>query len=276
MITRACISINNKCNLRCKYCHFNEKKNNIYENNMDVIKILNNIKTYIKENNIEEFKLGFVGNGEPLLNFKELKTYIEYIENCPQIKPYTITNGTILNQDMLFFFKENNVNVGFSLDGPEFIHNPLRCNTFDKVMENINLYFKINNKYPTFNATIGKETLKHKQEVIVFFKQFNSKITFSRMIGKYGITLKDFYDFLQEAQKELLIREGKYDCTMYGGLCGAGINNIFYANGKIYLCGNCIDLVPIADSDVLLKDIKIEIKEFDRTKCYKEILGGNR
>jgi MoaA/NifB/PqqE/SkfB family radical SAM enzyme len=29
MVTRACISINNRCNLNCTYCHFHEKKDYI-------------------------------------------------------------------------------------------------------------------------------------------------------------------------------------------------------------------------------------------------------
>lgn len=274
MITRACISINNRCNLKCTYCHFYEKKESICENNMDIIKILDNIISYIEKNNIDEFKLGFVGNGEPLLDYENLKKYILYLKNYPQIKTYTITNGTLITKEMLLFFKENNVNVGFSLDGPKFIHNPYRCNTFDKVMENVNLYFNINNKYPSFNATVGSKTLEHQNEVIEFFKQFNSKITFSRMIGKYGILLNDFHKFLEKAETTLYIRRGGYDCTMYGGLCGAGINNIFYANGNIYLCGNCIDMKPIANSNTSLESLDICIKDFDRTKCYKEIIGG--
>lgn len=40
MVTRACISINNRCNLNCTYCHFHEKKDYIQEDNMDVITIL--------------------------------------------------------------------------------------------------------------------------------------------------------------------------------------------------------------------------------------------
>ena len=42
--------------------------------------------------------------------------------------------------------------------------------------------------------------------------------------------------------ERLNVRTGGYDCTMYGGMCGAGMDNIFYANGKIFICGNCIDL----------------------------------
>lgn len=40
MITRVCISINNRCNLNCKYCHFHEKKDSIKADEMDVVEIL--------------------------------------------------------------------------------------------------------------------------------------------------------------------------------------------------------------------------------------------
>lgn len=60
------------------------------------------------------------------------------------------------------------------------------------------------------------------------------------MIGKQGISLPDFNAFLNKAMERLNVRTGGYDCTMYGGMCGAGMDNIFYANGKIFICGNCI------------------------------------
>ena len=44
MVTRACISINNRCNLNCTYCHFHEKKDYIQEDNMDVITMFFNPK----------------------------------------------------------------------------------------------------------------------------------------------------------------------------------------------------------------------------------------
>ena len=43
MVDRICISINNRCNLACKYCHFHEKKECIQEKEMDVFKILDNV-----------------------------------------------------------------------------------------------------------------------------------------------------------------------------------------------------------------------------------------
>lgn len=47
MVTRACISINNRCNLNCTYCHFHEKKDYIQEDNMDVITILDIIACHV-------------------------------------------------------------------------------------------------------------------------------------------------------------------------------------------------------------------------------------
>lgn len=45
MIDRICISINNRCNLACSYCHFHEK-GKIEAAEMDVYEILNNVKKY--------------------------------------------------------------------------------------------------------------------------------------------------------------------------------------------------------------------------------------
>lgn len=245
MITRVCISINNRCNLNCKYCHFHEKKNSIKADEMDVIAILDNIMDYIDSNDIDVLKIGFVGNGEPLLEYDTLKEYILHISDYladGRIAAYSITNGLLVDEIKLQFFKEHNVNLGFSIDGIPSIHDMYRCNTHAKVMEKIELYRKVNGKYPSMNCTVGKEILEKADETIEFFQQFNTRVTFSRMIGQYGITLYEFNEFLKKAIQKLNVRTGGYDCTMYGGLCGAGMNNFFYANGKIYLCGNCIEI----------------------------------
>ena len=62
------------------------------------------------------------------------------------------------------------------------------------------------------------------------------------------------------------------DCTMYGGLCGAGINNFFFANGKVYLCGNCVDLPPVGNSNIDFRELEKIGLVFDRKYCYKERL----
>ena len=266
MINRICISINNRCNLSCKYCHFHEK-GNIHSADMNVFEILDNVKKYTQS----KFKIGFVGNGEAFLDWPLLRSYIEYIEDCPYISAYTITNGTIDLDDTEWEFLENhNINVGFSIDGYKELHNLNRCNSFDKALQTVEHYKMVTGHYPTFNATVGKESLENEQKVIDFFKQFGTRVTFSRMIGRYGISLSDYREFLDNAAKQIPVRRGEKDCTMYGGQCGAGINNYFFANGKVYYCGNCIDLSPVADSNISFFELEKQRLDFDRNYCYKE------
>lgn len=277
MVTRACISINNRCNLNCTYCHFHEKKDYIQEDNMDVITILDIIASHIEDNDIDLFKLGFVGNGEPMLDYEKLKQYIAHIGDylkSGRIAAYTITNGLLVDREKLEFFKEYNVNVGFSVDGISAIHDKYRCGTHERVMANIALYKEVNGKYPSMNCTVGKEIIDNPEATIGFFEQFGNRITFSRMIGKQEISLPDFNAFLNKAMERLNVRTGGYDCTMYGGMCGAGMDNIFYANGKIFICGNCIDLPFSMPYDTPLNEVSFDVIDFDRSCCFKEVFTG--
>lgn len=233
--------------------------------------------SYIEDHDIDLFKLGFVGNGEPMLDYEKLKQYIAHIGDylkSGRIAAYTITNGLLVDREKLEFFKEYNVNVGFSVDGISAIHDKYRCGTHERVMENIALYKEVNGKYPSMNCTVGKEIIDNPEATIGFFEQFGNRITFSRMIGKQGISLPDFNAFLNKAMERLNVRTGGYDCTMYGGMCGAGMDNIFYANGKIFICGNCIDLPFSMPYDTPLNEVSFDVIDFDRSCCFKEVFTG--
>lgn len=234
---------------------------------MDVFKILDNVKAYAKS----KFKIGFVGNGEAFLDWSLLKSYIKYIEDTPLISIYIITDGMVtLPDEEIMFLDDHKINVGFSVDGYRELHNLNRCNSFDRVMSNIDNFRRITGHYPTFNATVGAESLANADKVIKFFAPFGTRVTFSRMIGKYGISLESYKEFLEYSEKIISVRRGEKDCTMYGGKCGAGINNYFFANDNIYYCGNCIDLPPLASSDRSLFELEKISLDFDRNNCYKE------
>lgn len=170
-----------------------------------------------------------------------------------------------MNDDEWKFLEERGVNVGFSIDGPEELHDLYRGKSFERAMANVVKYRDITGHYPTFNATVGKESIENISTVISFFKQFDSKITFSRMIGNCGISLDEYHSFMNTVEKELLVRRGNLDCTMYGGMCGAGANNFFFSNGKVYLCGNCIELSPLGPSDMSFDELEKITLDFDRT-----------
>jgi uncharacterized protein len=237
---------------------------------MDVFEILRNIKDYA----ISKFKIGFVGNGEGFLDWPRLKAYIQYISDNPLISAYTITNGTVnLPDEDISFLEDHQIDVGFSIDGYRELHNLKRCDSFDHALANVYNYRRVTGHYPTFNATVGKESIENIDKVIKFFKPFGTRVTFSRMIGKNGITLTEYRKFLLQAEKCISVRQGERDCTMYGGQCGAGANNYFFANGQIYYCGNCINLSSLGLSNMSFFELeKMAALNFDRNCCYKESL----
>lgn len=280
MIDRICISISNQCNMGCRYCHFREKgtvcgaeaKTPAGDDlcSMDLIPILDHVKEYGSPQH--GFKIGFVGNGEPFLEFPRLRAALEYLEDSPWVSCYTITNGTIVLADEdIRNLDRRGVNVGFSLDGPKDIHDALRCGSWQTVMENMEHWRNITGHWPTFNATVGREVLADADRVIGFFEPFRTRVTFSRMVGKYGISLEEYRKFLAKAEKHLQVRRGGSDCTMYGGTCGAGINNFFFADGFVYLCGNWMDMPPIGKSDIPFTDLEALSFSFDRHFCWKEM-----
>ncbi|MDE6690520.1 MAG: radical SAM protein, partial [Clostridia bacterium] len=135
MIDRACISLNHRCNLRCRYCHFAGKEEGVdnaeYEFSPDEAeKVAENIANYCSLNDIRGFKLGIVGSGEPLLSFPAIVSIVEKVRKVGggAIKMYTITNGVCLTGEMIDCFYRNRdlIDVNFSLDGNEKVHNCLR------------------------------------------------------------------------------------------------------------------------------------------------------
>lgn len=113
------------CNMNCPYCmHFQHKKNKKIKPNMQFG--LENSKKFLDfflantpDNTVQ---ITFSG-GEPLFFFDEyLKPFILYIrakekETGKNIIIDMFTNGTLLNEERIFFFKETNVQIGISYDG---------------------------------------------------------------------------------------------------------------------------------------------------------------
>ena len=116
--------------------------------------------------------------GEPLL------AGIEFYSLCLDFqKKYNVfnkqplhsiqTNAVLINQKWCDFFKDNNISVAVSCDGPEFIHNINRKNwrgkgSYNHVMKGIN--YLVKNDIPFGNiAVITKESLKYPEEIMRFF-----------------------------------------------------------------------------------------------------------
>jgi len=254
MIDRACISLGERCNLKCGYCHF---KKNLTEKPQEfsiqeLIELIENINRNSEKNKIEIFKIGIVGSGEPFLEFQKIEKIVQYVKEKKynRLRFYTVTNGTIMSDDILNFIYENKdiISICFSLDGYEELHNVGREKFID-TYNNIERYEKIFGKKPAINCTVHIETLKNIEKLKSFFivNKFN-EINFSKMVGNFKdldeISNQEYTEFIEKFNtKQFLIRQlrseniNKYDCTMYGKLCGVGKTNIFITKQGIFPCG---------------------------------------
>lgn len=129
--------LDSKCNLNCKHCYV--KSRNI-TNEIPKERGIRIIEE-AKQSGIET--IDFVG-GEPLM-FPYIKEYIQKSKEMGMNVSIT-SNLTLLNQEYLNIFKENNIFVYVSLDGSKKeIHETIRGrNTFEKTLNNIKLLSKNN------------------------------------------------------------------------------------------------------------------------------------
>ena len=275
-IERVCISVNTECNMACRYCYFfqQDDKKTASESlkREDIVEILNRISQYSElEYTTKKLKVLFVGSGEPLLRWREIKDAVRAILKSKQstIRYYVITNGTLLDDTIAREMKELNIVPSISLDGYREIHNENRIDakgegTFDRVMKGIDVLRK-NNMEVIINTSVTYSLIEHINEFFCFLKDENlDKVIFSRLAdvpksfrapGHY-----EFYKFLLDAHMtkiemglinieigniESLTRSilGNSDkvCTMFGSSCGAGTNFIIYLGKDVYPCGRMFD-----------------------------------
>ena len=290
MIDRACISLNARCNLNCAYCHFSSKKNNeqTKQNEFSIAEVClfcQNLIDYIKQHNIISFKLGIVGSGEPLLSFDTLKCIVELFANSDVknvIKMYVISNGTLLNKDIveIFFRYKDIAELNISLDGDPEINMKLRGS-----WPNLSLYRDIFGTMPKINAVVTKEIINNQDRILDFFtKNGYKQINFSKVFGVndplISVNDDEYESFLSTAKtygiesRQNIINK-KYDCAKYGRLCGVGKNNIFITRTGVYPCGRFMNLreYVIGSWNDKIDDIEKNLQRFKpcpEGDCYYE------
>ncbi len=172
------------CNLNCRYCYLSSETKTFDAFDSDfIIPIITQIKRYCEEHHRQNLTIIWHG-GEPLLwgieNYRKVFSYMkEEFSNYPY-KNLIQTNLTLLNQEYIDLFKKYSVRLGFSLDGPKFIHDKQRVlrggqGTFDLVMEKFSLCKK--NDYHVGCITVAtRNHISHISDLYAFMNQ--NKINF--------------------------------------------------------------------------------------------------
>lgn len=158
-LSQAVFELTQKCNLRCKYCIYNEYNEDYRTfSPADMSwEILREGLDYIANHSGERVIIGFYG-GEPLIKFNLIKKAIEYYEQINRNKEvvYTITTNLTLMTDEIasYLVSVKNMKIVCSFDGPEDIQNKFRVfegdlGSFNKALNGLKLLakcYKENNK----------------------------------------------------------------------------------------------------------------------------------
>jgi uncharacterized protein len=138
------------CNLDCAYCFFLDKEV-FYPGSkfrMSDATLEQYIKQLIEAHRVDEVTIAWQG-GEPTIMgldfFRRAMALAEKHRRPGMRFQHTMqTNGTLLDEEWMAFFKEHNFLIGISLDGPRPLHDVYRVDkgggpTFDKVMRGVRL-----------------------------------------------------------------------------------------------------------------------------------------
>ena len=126
------VNVAQECNLACKYCFLKQKE---FHYKTTKIRMLSPslIKQFIKLLPeafpwTDEFCIHFYG-GEPLLNLPTIRTAVETVEEMqdPRFIFTITTNGTICTEEALSILRKGRFSIVLSIDGPDYIHDGVRC-----------------------------------------------------------------------------------------------------------------------------------------------------
>ena len=225
------LQVTQQCNLRCWYCAYSGLYHNRVHNasRMSFETAKRAIDFYLSrtgEKNRVYF--GFYG-GEPLLEFDLIKKCVEYVKKSVEGKEALFgltTNGTLLTDEKIDFFYENNFSLIISLDGSKEEHDSCRKfpngeGSFDIVTRNID---RIRKLHPDYVRKVGISTVISPQaelnNVLEYFDTdevfADTSIIMSPMVSsglKEEIDFKESFHLVRryELLKFLLFLIGKID-----------------------------------------------------------------
>ena len=263
------IDLTKCCNLRCKYCFRDLRENEEIITDDTIDAICGYIFEYVKKHNINCFSVQPWG-GEPLIRLDKIiriRKFFEEKEACPEIS--IETNGTLLDDKTVKLLKENNIELGVSIDGTEVAHNAQRPymqggGSFEKVISGIrnlqnagyeglgtitvitkNNYDKIDEILDFFAKDLGLSSVKlnplrktdsndylgtEPEEIEEFTNSLLSKLA---ELNNSGYRIID--SNVANKIRNLIVRPDDNICNSKGCMGGKGLVS-FDKNGRIYPC----------------------------------------
>ena len=217
-IQKITLQVTQNCNLRCAYCVYSDMNNGLQRSHskrrMD-FDVAKKAIDFLAEHSIDTDKvnISFYG-GEPLLEFPLIKKVVVYAKEVLEGKLLTFnltSNCTLLNDEIIQYFIQENIQLMVSIDGPESIHDSCRRfaangeGTFKIVMEKLQY---IKEHYPEYMKSIHVSMVINPQNdfecinsVFVDYDVFNAMNVHSSIIDDiYSIEKISYADRYIEDQ----------------------------------------------------------------------------
>ncbi len=168
------------CNFRCKYC-FVETRIEKQQNTIMTEDIAEKgLQLLMRNINLEkELSIVFYG-GEPLINFKVIKYIVNRTKELGIIAKFIIvSNGSICTQEIIDFMRENQFEIGISLDGLQDTNDTMRIDeankgTFSKIESTISSLVD-NGLRTSISCTISKHNMDFPEEIISVLEKYQIK-----------------------------------------------------------------------------------------------------
>jgi His-Xaa-Ser system radical SAM maturase HxsB len=303
-----------QCAHSCKYCQVSRSLDD-HGHTMSLTD-LNMACDTVFQSQSKTLTIEFQG-GDPLLRFDLVQHAIlrisERNKSEGRILRFVIASTLHqLNEEMCIFFKQFNVFLSTSIDGPAWLHNknrptPMR-NAYERTLEGIALARdQIGPDSVSALMTTTKESLEHPEEIVdeyvclgfndIFLRPLSSYGFAKRNQARMGYSLEDFTQFFLRALDRVLywnrqgveIREvyssiilNKILSTFDGGYVdlqsptGAGLSVLVYNyDGYVYPSDEARMLVETGDHSLRLGPIGTSIQELLGSPIQQDLINAS-
>lgn len=293
-----------RCNLKCGYCY----NHNFWVDHQNLMSDFV-LKELIRQSASisKEMPVSFVWHGgEPLLagrGFYEKVTSFQgkYFNSLP-CRNSLQTNGTLIDSQWAIFFRENELRVGVSLDGPKDVHDAFRVfknsmGSFNSVMQGID-NLRERDIGVSIISVVTSKSMDKAEEILDFFvaqglkrmnfsycaEKINGKISdFSvSPVGYADFMIKIFNHWMKKDNPEIKIQllenlfqgliGGKPTLCYCSGECSSYI--AVDINGDLYLCGRFLGIEEFKIGNICEQEMSVLFRseKFSRLSCVTDSL----
>lgn len=262
-ISHIALNVVERCNLRCTYCYAGDGDYG-KDSLMTFATAQRAIEYFAKSAPL--LKITFFG-GEPLLNFALIKNVVEWLESVGRSKPFfrfsITTNGLLLNEAHLNFFKTHDFEVKVSYDGKvlQETQRTKNAQVAEQIERKLKIFEEKIHQLRSFylRTTVSREHLdSFAQNILETLHSHNYRLHYARVSNrteqerfhledaeKLGTLWRLVIDRLVEEENwAALLRLGNFRNHLRKihrgqaqAFCGAGLNYVSVSTiGRFYLC----------------------------------------